>query len=133
MKEKLYRSMKELGLDIDYDTFSYGSAVCVQYLLFLIITLPVIIIFKLYLETLTFLVFFIFLRRYNGGFHFDNKYFCLISSVIISIIFPHLSVQLQFNFFHYLSIIICIIFFTYFLGVVDHKNKILSEKKKNYI
>ncbi|MDO4467992.1 MAG: accessory gene regulator B family protein [Bacillota bacterium] len=132
IKKKLYEEIKKQGLSIDLDVFDYGVAILKQYFICLFFSFVIGSYFKCIFEMILTIVFWSGIRRYIGGFHFENSTLCLFFTVLIIIciskISRFLSVILVFDFiFSVLALIIIMKF-----GCIDHKNKPLSVEEKIY-
>ena len=80
MKNKIYTYLISNNVQIDQDVFDYGFSYFKKYIFYVFITIPFIIYFKLYLNVILFLVLFIPLRKYLGGYHFNNDVICILFS-----------------------------------------------------
>lgn len=131
MKDKIYQLFIKNHISIDHDVFTYGLNVFKHYFVFLIFLIPLGIYFKILIKIILFLILYIPLRRFIGGFHFNNDYLCTFFSVICSFLIPYFSDQLIIsnNFFIILSYTIMLLV-TIKIGTVDHYNKKLSSKEK---
>ena len=82
-------------------------------------------------ETIFFILFYIPIRRYIGGFHFSKKYLCTIFSILVSILIPILANNFTVSSIIPVYIIILItVVVTCLIGTVDHPNKRLSKSEK---
>lgn len=127
----LYKSLIKYGAHIELDVFSYGYTTFINYLLYVMITLPITLILGVTTKTLVFLLFFIPLRRYIGGYHFDSKILCLVFSVFFSIIIPYQAIWIgQIHIYFRFTTLLIMIIVTLMVKVVDHPNKRVSVKEK---
>jgi len=126
MKNKLVKLLLDYGFEVDFDLFSYGfDALCI-YVLYLLIIIPVSVYQGYALELICFLFFFIPIRRYLGGFHFESEKICLITSVLMTIV----ALEIQKNF----SLPYDVFLYTYivsfislkYLGIGQSTKKIMS-------
>lgn len=131
-KYKIYNYIKANKISLDEDVFIYGFQILVDYLVFILIIMIVSIYLNIVKEVIVFILAFIPLRRYLGGFHFSKNYLCKLFSILFTVLFSLISKsEIVKSFF-----IICIIFIisiivTYTIGVRDHKNKRLADYEKN--
>lgn len=130
--DKLYQYMRKSNINVDYDVFSYGLNVLSKYLLVLIIVLGFTFVNETYVETLTFLLAFLSLRKYCGGFHFSSNLFCLILSIIASVLIPYLAVTVKIG--HLIKYILLLAYLIIFIiiGPQDCSNKRISPAEKKY-
>ena len=132
-KEYLFDLLLEKKIKIDYDVFDYGLTTLIVYLKFIIIILPLSLILNIKKEIIVFLLFFIPLRRYIGGYHLKSNYSCLIASVLCSVLISFLSKYTPFLplYIRLILLLICL-FFVFKIGTVDHPNKKLKINEKKY-
>ena len=131
MKKILYNYLQQNGISIDQDVFYYGISLFKNYILFFIITIPFIIHYSLYYQMITFFIFYIPLRRYLGGFHFNQSNICIFASSFVSIIICLSSKYYNIQYINYLYSFITLLFLTIYHAPVDHKNKRLTLNEKN--
>lgn len=126
IKENLYKEIKQQELSIDRDVFDYGIAILMQYFLCLVFSFAVGYQLDCVLEMVITIIIWTGVRRYIGGFHFENSWICLFFSVLINACISKLSQFLSMSLLLdvLLSLISLIIIIS--LGCVDHKNKPLS-------
>lgn len=132
IKEYIYNFIQSQNICIDADVFDYGYLITKKYLIFILITLPVVIIQQSFVEFIIYLVVFISLRQNLGGFHFDNSNICMFFSIISAIFIMFINqsisdINLVARIFILLSTFICI----NKIGVLDHKNKRLTDYEKS--
>ena len=132
-KKKIFTFLINHNAKIDEDVLSYGFDVVTSYLLYLSILIPVTVYFKIVFEVLVFLLIFIPMRKYLGGFHFENNVLCLVFSLITTFTIPliarelgALSLKIQ------ILLMVANIFLINIFGVVDSKKKKLNNCDKRY-
>lgn len=131
IKNLLYEYLTDHGTKIELDVFLYGYDAALNYLLYMMFTFPIALILGETIEVLVFLFFFIPLRRYIGGYHFNSKVLCLIFSVFFSLIIPYLAITFgQIHFYFRIIILIIMIIITFKIKAVDHPNKRISVVEK---
>lgn len=131
MKNKIYLAFQKNGVEIDKDVYGYGFNVLINYSIFLIVTIPLSLYLNVLWEVFLFIICYIPLRRYVGGFHFNKTQICLTFSIILPILFSITANHFEItNVLTILCIYLLMIYITYKIGVVDHPNKVLSEKEK---
>lgn len=132
MKNKLYELLKNNNIAIDEDVFYYGLSLLKKYFIFLIVTLFLSLYLNIFLEVLFFIILYIPLRRYVGGFHFNNSKICIFFSIVISIVACYISKQINFSINTIVISYICLTILIIKYVPVDHKNKRLSSREKYY-
>lgn len=133
LENKIYDFILKQDVKIEYDVFSYGYSTVKTYFFFLIFVIPICIYTNMIIETLLFLLVYISLRKNLGGFHFNNQIICFIISVFISILVPLLSNKIgEISIIVRITIVILSYIIINKIGVVDHKNKKLNEKEKEF-
>lgn len=125
--------MKEYCIPIEYDILEYGIKVLFKYLLVIIVTSIFSFINHTIIETVVFLISFLFLRKYAGGFHFKSNLLCIIASIVVTTLIPYVSVLMDFNFIlQFFSCVISLLIVS-LLSPQDCENKRISTKdKKKY-
>ena len=130
-KKDLYKFLIENNVKIEEELYNYGFYVLTTYLKYLIVLFPISIILGTFIETMVFILLFIPLRRYIGGFHMNNMKSCFYASVLIGIIIPYFSSHLfDFSMTHLFLIFVLCFFMTKKFGVIDHPKKVISDKEK---
>ncbi len=113
----------------DRDAFAYGLRRLILNAFMLITFLFLGIITNKLIETCAFLLFFIPLRKYAGGFHFDNSISCYISSCLCVLFGVYIPICIKnigvFCFIGFMSAIIISL-----LAPVQNKHKMLSANEK---
>lgn len=133
LKNKLYYFLLNQGIEPEYDVFDYGYKIFTKYLTFLIIIIPLSLLFNIFIETIVFLAVFISLRQYLGGIHIDNSFLCMFFSIIISLLIPIIARLLKnINLPSFIIVFIISEISILILGPIDHKNKRLSSIEKKY-
>lgn len=131
MKNKIYQLFQDNNIEIERDVFDYGFYIFMNYFLFTIVMIPVSLYLNILPEMIVFLITFIPLRRYLGGFHFNKAYLCFVFSLLFPVVFSLLS---KYNLFNNLFIVIItitlILIYTYKNDVMDHPNKPISNSEK---
>lgn len=116
------------------DIYIYGFEIIVSGVISIFIGVALGIIFSQVLESIIFLIVFIFMRKYCGGYHADT-YFKCNSIFMINISIVMLTLKIKFNYSIYLHFIIgliCIIIYIT-LAPIENKYKPLTyEEKKKY-
>ena len=131
IKLKLYKLLKENKIYIADDLFFYGWSYLKHYVIYFIITFPLVCYYNTFYISIFFIIFYIPLRRYLGGFHFDNNIACLFASAFVTIICPFIAYKYNIPFFITVIIFIFLVILTYSIAPIDHPNKKLTfyEKK----
>lgn len=81
------------------------------------------------LNNLIFLLFYIPLKRYSGGIHFNNKYLCTLFSIISISIIPYIISKSYISFAVYLIFFIYCVLIIFTKGIFTNKNKRLLENE----
>lgn len=131
IKLKLYKLLKENKIYIAEDLFFYGWSHLKYYTIYFIITFPIVYYYNTFFITIFFIAFYIPLRRYLGGFHFNNNIICLLTSSFVTIICPLIGYNYNIHFFTIVIIFIFLVISTYFIAPIDHPNKKLTFFEKN--
>ena len=87
---KLIKFPIQLNNYIEEDELIYGNELIKRYILFFIPFFCVSILEDCILNNLIFLMFYVPLKRYSGGIHFNNKYLCTLFSIISISIIPYI-------------------------------------------
>ena len=133
IRNKLYKFILNQNIKIDEDTFSYGSLIAIKYFIYLLIIIPISIIFHNFLEFLIFIITFVSLRRNVGGIHLNNTILCMLFSIFFSFIIPFVS-----KFLGFIDVVYRIIISLFslisinFIGIIDHKNKRITKHEREY-
>ena len=126
MNKKIYGLLINNGIKIDEDLFYYGWSILIHYSVYFILTLILSVCLNCFKLTIIFLLLYILLRRYIGGFHFSNNVVCILFSTIISVVFPYLSLNLTVNFKVIIFLELFLLLETILIAPVDHINKRLT-------
>ncbi len=128
MKNKFYKYLNKYYY-IDYDIFEYGIYILLTYLLVFVVIFTISLYLNIVLEEFIFWLVFIPLRKYSGGFHFTNKFLCLVTSTLIAISIGYTAKLPIIS----PNISIIIIIFTFLTTIIlktsNHPNKNLSDKE----
>ena len=130
MKNYIREKIKYYNIEIDDDDFEYGFTILSNYLIFAMIIFPFIL--SDFLNTILFLIFYLHLKQYTGGFHFSSAKLCMITSVLLTAIIPKVAKLFVFN--NILIALTCVIIsiVIHFIKTEDHPNKILSVQEINF-
>ena len=130
MKNYIREKIKYYNIKIDDDDFEYGFTILSNYLIFAMIIFPFIL--SDFLNTILFLIFYLHLKQYTGGFHFSSPKLCMITSVLLTAIIPKVAKLFVFN--NILIALTCVIIsiIIHFIKTEDHPNKILSVQEINF-
>lgn len=135
IREKIYTEFKKNEIKIESDVFDYGWSIFSTYFKYLIVIIPISLVINLFFEVLVFLILFIPLRRYIGGFHMKTMKHCFYGSIVLGLLFPYLANKFPIcpKLLFYMVAFSCI-YLSKKYGVIDHINKKLTnEDKINYI
>ena len=123
-------------IDKEYkDVYVYGLELILSFLITSSIILAVGILFRQTVPTLTFLITFVVIRKYTGGYHANSYIMCKLCTLIsfgISVYFANVFPMPQYM-FPILLIIGCLIILLF--GPIEniHKPLTIQEKKKHKI
>lgn len=129
IKDKLHELLKSSSIYLDNDIFDYGYKIFITYLKYLICILPLSILFDILIEVSIFIILFIPIRRFIGGFHFKNLNHCFFGSVLMAVTLPYIALHIQIPFAFTAVIIFITLISTSYIGVVDNINKRLNKKE----
>ena len=128
MKNRLYSFLNNYS-SIDYDIFDYGFNIFKSYLYVFFTILIISATLNIVFGEILFWIFYIPLRKYQGGFHFSSKGVCFFTSVLFSLIISY-TIRLPIISLLFRLIIITITIITTFLAkTLNHPNKKLSNKE----
>lgn len=130
MKNRILEEIRKNGLCIADDVYQYGMFILIHYLIFTIISFVLCLKLGCIKEMAIFLISFYFIRKYVGGFHFNNSRICTIFTVLFITLFSFLASEIQISLFFYIVIVFLIIIMIDKIGCIEHKNKKLSKKEK---
>lgn len=131
MKNKIFQVFTDNNISIDYDVFTYGFNVFKHYFIFFIFLIPLGIYFNLLIKMILFIILYIPLRRFIGGFHFSKNYLCTLFSVLSSFMIPYFCDKLIISNSKFIILSYFIMFLlTIKIGTMDHHNKKLTAKEK---
>ena len=113
-----------------FDIYVYGFELLISFLFStLLVIVSGIIIGKL-LETLTFLVVFIFLRSYSGGYHAKKYSICTIVTLGVYAVVILLSSFVNVNIMFYLLLGIVGFILLFLWAPIENPNKEITDKRK---
>lgn len=107
----------------DKDIYIYSAQILIEKLVGFSVILIISMVKNLWVETILFAVFFSWIRKYTGGFHASNFFWCLIGScgvylLYISIVYPIFMWHMDIN-----MLLLCISVCTILaIGAVNHPN-----------
>lgn len=122
---KLTKFPIQLNNYIEEDELIYGNELIKRYILFFCIS----ILEDCILNNLIFLLFYVPLKRYSGGIHFNNKYLCTLFSIISISIIPYIISNSHISFAVYLIFFIYCVLIIFTKGIFTNKNKRLLENE----
>ncbi len=132
LKNRLFELFDKNNINIDIDLFSYGYDISKHYLIYLCFVVPLIIIMHSFLYFLFFIIIFTFLRRYLGGYHFNNNYLCTFFSILFTILILQLSISIKIIIPVSHLLLILYFFLIWIIGPVDHINKKINKKELHF-
>ena len=132
MKEWLYSEFQKNNIDIEQDVFNYGISVLKEQFICIFISLIISYVLKTVREFFVFLLLFIPIRVNLGGYHCKTEINCYICSVSSCILFPTLIKFVRINYLFEFIFAQIYIYFIFKWGIIDHPNKRLSIKEKQY-
>ena len=117
----------------DADLYEYSFNILKSYIFFIIIIVIANIFTKKFETTIVFLIIFISLRKYCGGFHFNRKSTCFIFSIILTLLVPIISSQILIsNQYIILLLQLFISVILIFFPIIEIPQKNLSYIEKKY-
>lgn len=131
-KDSIYLFLKKNGSSIEKDVYDYGVMIFTTYLKYLAVLIPFAFLFHIQKYVLLFLIFFIPLRRFIGGYHMKTMKACFFGSIALALILPIFAlylnkIPLSINFL----VFIIVSYMTYKIGVIDHPNKRINNVEKD--
>lgn len=131
LKLKIYEKIQKSDIAIDQDLFDYGYDIFNDYVLFIVVSIIIALIFENMNELLMFCIVFVPLRKNLGGFHLKNKSNCFIVSILIVLITINIIKAIVIKSFTiFLAGYIFVFFITIWLGCQSHVNKPLNDSEK---
>lgn len=107
----------------DYDVYQYGFQSFLEILTNILCSIIIASLLNMLLECIVFFLIFIPIRSFNGGFHLQKYYACLLFScmalTIVLLMVKYLVAPLHISFILYLISLLLIIL----IGPVDHPNR----------
>lgn len=133
-RDKLFLLFKKNNINIEKDVFEYGLITLETYCKYLLFIIPISIFCGLFKEVMIFIILFIPVRRYLGGFHMKTMKACFYGSVVLAIVLPYFASIISFNSpIIFLVVDIICLYLSIKIGTIDHPNKkIDNDDKKKY-
>lgn len=103
----------------DTDLYEYSINILRGYIFFVILVFIGNIFTMNLVETIVFLFLFFNLRRFCGGVHLQNSFFCLILSTLIVLIIPEFSKQLSISYEFGIFLQLLFSIFIYFIPTIE--------------
>lgn len=116
------------------DIYIYGFEIIVSGVISVFIDVTLGIIFSQVLESIIFLIAFIFMRKYCGGYHADTYFKCnIIFMINISIVMLILKIGFKYSIYlHFIVGLICIITYITLAPIENEYKPLTYEEKKKY-
>ena len=130
MKNRILKAIRTNGLYIKDDVYQYGMFILIHYLMFTIFSFVLCLGLGCIREMINFCISFYFLRRYVGGFHFNDTRICTVFTVFFITFFSLLASKINISLLSYVFIIFLILIIVDKIGCIEHKNKKLGKKEK---
>lgn len=128
---RFYKYLVDNGIPIELDVYEYAMAAIEQYVIFLIIFIPLSLYFDLIASSLFFMAFFIPLRKFLGGLHLKQKFSCLFFSIFVSLFISYVSSRMVIqNIYLALSTMLFLICIALLVNPTDNFNKKVSDAEK---
>ena len=119
----------------DFEIYRYGFETLIYFIVNISVALLIGIIFDRFIHTIIFLSCYCTLRQFTGGYHARNYTECTLTFVVIYLITIFIDNNIDVDKYKHVLVILMIIsiYIIYKLAPLEHRNKPLSEKKKeNY-
>lgn len=110
------------------DIYVYGFQLLISFLFSTSLVLLIGAVFGKIGETLAFLIVYILLRSFSGGYHANSYAVCTIVTISVYLIIILMSSLINVNLIAYLSLLLCGIILLAFMAPVRHPNKKISSK-----
>lgn len=126
--------IKTGSIDIaDSNVYRYGYILLFEVIINICIAFAISFTFRTIKEMFFFLIFFMMLRSFCGGYHADKIWHCVVISNIVMIFAIHISkfaAKYSIPIILYIVIEMCFSLIIYYNSPVDNKNKRLSNAEK---
>ena len=113
-----------------YDIYVYGLELLISFIFSTLLVIAIGAIIGRILETITFLIVFIFLRSYSGGYHAKKYYVCTIVTLCIYISTILLSLFVQTNLIMYAILGIVGLTLLIMWAPIENPNKEITQRKR---
>lgn len=115
----------------DEDIYAYGTEIAVSYLINLIAIIIIGALTNMLIECIVFLIIFVPLRSFAGGYHAPNYQICFVIScfIVTAVLLITKYTAVHTDEFILFSIIAIAGILIYILGPIEDKNKPLTEKE----
>ncbi|WP_071441496.1 accessory gene regulator B family protein [Traorella massiliensis] len=133
-KDRIYEYLLMNGINMEKEVFDYGFMIFLTYMEYILIIIPISLFLDICEYVVIFLLLFIPLRRYIGGYHMSTMKKCFIGSLILALSIPMIAIKIgRIPFILSCFIFIICLTMTNRIGVLDHPNKrVLAIEKKVY-
>jgi len=115
----------------DKNIYAYGAELAISYLLNLLAMVTISFFMNMLIECIVFLMIFVPLKGYTGGYHASNYKICFVISclTVTTVLFATKYVSMQTNQFILFLTMITAGIFIYILGPIEDKNKPLTKNE----
>ena len=127
----LYNLLEKNSIHLNKDIFHYGLFIMKSYIIVFGFASFITLFLHCFFEMFIFSICFVYIRRYSGGFHFENTNLCTLVSIIFISIMAFLLSQIQtIPIFIPISSIFISVLILIIYGPIENKNKKLFDNEK---
>jgi accessory gene regulator B len=115
----------------DRNIYEYGAEIAISYFLNLLAIVTISFFMNMLIECIVFLIIFVPLKGYTGGYHASNYKICFVISclTVTAVLFATKYVSMQISQFILILTMIIAGVSIYILGPIEDKNKPITEKE----
>lgn len=115
----------------DRNIYEYGAEIAISYFLNLLAIVTISFFMNMLIECIVFLIIFVPLKGYTGGYHASNYKICFVISclTVTAVLFATKYASMQINQFILILTMIIAGVSIYILGPIEDKNKPITEKE----
>lgn len=113
--------------------YQYGVEITISSVINIVIILCIGLIFRSFIESLLFLLLFVPIRQYTGGYHANTYFKCNLTFAIlftILLIFYHFTGEILTSYFSILIVYVCVLTIIFICPIENPNKPIPKEKRK---
>lgn len=133
VSKSITNSLRKKGIVLDEfaDVYQYGFELLLSFLISTGLVIIAGIIVNRFIETLVFLIVFISLRSFTGGFHAMKYWICTVSTFGVYSLVMFVSSYVSVNFYEFYILFLIGSIILYIKAPVENPNKELTKKQKS--